>query len=140
VPRDAFRELVAQFPELNRTVSRQLADEVTELNSQLAFEQERQTALRPYLVPKVRRGIVGASRYATRLRQEIKKAAGDRLPVLIFGEPGLGKDNAAALIHFGSGDRKQPMIKLNGDMLQPSGADLFGRVNGKPGLLSWGIL
>ncbi|MDG2616884.1 sigma 54-interacting transcriptional regulator [Thermoleptolyngbya sichuanensis XZ-Cy5] len=137
VPREAFRDLVAQFPELNRTVSRQLADEVTELSSQLVFEQERQAALRPYLVPKVRRGIVGASRYAVRLRQEIKKAAGDRRPVLIFGEPGLGKDNAAALIHFGSGDRKQPMIKLNGDMLQPSGADLFGRVNGKPGLLSW---
>ncbi len=144
IPREAFAALVVQYPELSQTVSRQLATELDEMAAQLAFEQERQTALRPYLVPKVQRGIIGSSRYAIRLRQEMRKAAGmgatttgDRRPVLIFGEPGLNKDNAAALIHFGSRDRKQPLIKLNCETLQPNGADLFGRAGGKAGLLDW---
>jgi transcriptional regulator with AAA-type ATPase domain len=137
LPRPDFEALVDRFPEISRTFSRQLAAELSQVASQLAFEQERQTALRPFLVPKVKQGIVGASRYAVRLRQDIKKAAADRSPVLIFGEPGLGKDNIAALIHFGSGDRKEPLIKVNCETLQPSGADLFGRVGGKAGLLEW---
>ncbi|HHP7246036.1 MAG TPA: sigma 54-interacting transcriptional regulator [Elainellaceae cyanobacterium] len=137
IPRDAFAVIVEQFPEISRTLTRQLAAELEEVSSQLAFEQERQTALRPYIVPKVKRGIVGASRYATRLRQEIRKASNDRTPVLIFGEPGLGKDNAASLIPFGSRDRHQPLIKINCDTIQESGVELFGRAGGKPGLLEW---
>jgi transcriptional regulator with AAA-type ATPase domain/NAD-dependent dihydropyrimidine dehydrogenase PreA subunit len=137
VTAEAFKALVERHPEISRTFSRQLAAELDQVASQLAFEQERQAALRPYLVPKVRRGIVGSSRYAVRLRQDIKKAAADREPVLIFGEPGLGKDNSAALIHFGSSDRHQPIIKINCDTIQVSGAELFGRQRGKPGLLEW---
>jgi len=137
IPADTFAGLIEQYPDISRIVSRQLMAELDEMAAQLVFEQERQTALRPYLVPRVRRGIVGSSRYAVRLRSDIKKAASDRLPVLIFGEPGLGKDNAAALIHFGGRDRKQPLIKLNCDTLQPLGLELFGRAGGKPGLLEW---
>ncbi|HEY9642265.1 MAG TPA: sigma 54-interacting transcriptional regulator, partial [Coleofasciculaceae cyanobacterium] len=137
IPRAAFLALVEAHPEISRTFSRQLAAERDQMAAQLAFEQERQTALRPYLVPKVKQGIVGSSRYAVRLRQDIRKAAGDRRPVLIFGEPGLGKDNIASLIHFGSESRKQPLIKINCDSLQPNGAELFGRAGGKPGLLEW---
>ncbi|MBD3880949.1 sigma 54-interacting transcriptional regulator [Phormidium tenue FACHB-886] len=135
ISRDSFFKLVEQYPEISRTFSRQLAEELNQVSAQLAFEQERQAALRPYLVPKVKQGIVGASRYAVRLRQEIRKASGSHQSVLIFGEPGLGKDNVAALIHFGSADRKQPIIKINCDTLQSSGAELFGRAGGKPGLL-----
>jgi transcriptional regulator with AAA-type ATPase domain/NAD-dependent dihydropyrimidine dehydrogenase PreA subunit len=137
IPQAEFAALVAQHPEISLIFSRQLAAELTQVSSQLAFEQERQTALRPYLVPKVRRGIIGSSRYVMRLRQDIKKATTDRQPVLIFGEPGLGKDNIAALIHFGSSDRKQPLIKVNCDSLQSNGVELFGRAGGKPGLLEW---
>jgi transcriptional regulator with AAA-type ATPase domain/NAD-dependent dihydropyrimidine dehydrogenase PreA subunit len=137
IPRSDFLALTQQYAEIGQTVSRQLATELEQVSSELAYERERQTALRPYLVPKVRRGVVGSSRYAVRLRQEMKKAAGDRGSILIFGEPGLEKDNAAALIHFGSSDRKEPMIKVNCNTLQPNGADLFGRAGGKPGLLEW---
>ncbi len=145
VPRDRFLELVKQHPEINQVFSKQLAAELDQVSSQLEFEQERQTALRPYLVPKVKRGIIGSSRYAVRLRQAIRKASnmrrseeGDRPShVLIFGEPGLGKDNAAALIHFGSSDRRQPLVQINCDTVQTSGVELFGRAGGKPGLLEW---
>lgn len=137
IPKADFLELTRRYPEISQTFSRQLVLELEQMASQLAYERERQIALRPYLVPKVKRGIVGSSRYAVRQRQELKKAAGDRRSVLIFGEPGLEKDNAAALIHFGSASRSEPMVKVNCDTLQTSGADLFGRVGGKPGLLEW---
>lgn len=135
IPATQFRQLMEQFPEITQTFSRQLAQELAQVSAQLAFEQERQVTLRPYLVPKAKRGVVGRSRYAVRLRQQIKKAAEDRRPVMIFGEPGLEKDNAAALIHFGSPQRREPVIKLEASRLQTSGAELFGRAGGKPGLI-----
>ncbi|MBD2326599.1 sigma 54-interacting transcriptional regulator [Alkalinema sp. FACHB-956] len=136
VPRDRLRSIVQQYPEVGQLVSQQLAEALQEVEATLNFERERERALRPYLVPKVRRGIVGASRYAVRLRQDIRKATGDRQPVLIFGEPGLNKDNIAALIHFGSADRHEPLVKLNCNTLQANGADLFGRGN-RSGILDW---
>lgn len=137
IPADRFQQLAGQSPELTLALSRQLAEELAAVSSQLTLEQERQAVLQPYLVTKAKRGIIGKSRYAVRLRQQIKEAAGDRQPVLIFGEPGLEKDNIAALIHFGSASRRQPMIQLKCSVLQASGADLFGRANGKPGLIEW---
>jgi len=134
---ESFRQLVAQYPEITQTITLQLAEEVAQLASDLNYSLERQIALRPYLITKVKRGIIGNSRYAVRLRQQIKDASSDRRPGLIFGEPGLEKDNAAALIHFSSSQRRQPIIKVNCDRILASGAELFGRVGGKPGLLEW---
>jgi transcriptional regulator with AAA-type ATPase domain/NAD-dependent dihydropyrimidine dehydrogenase PreA subunit len=130
-----MRALIAKYPEITQVFSQQLAEELAIVSSKLNFEQERAYILRPYLVTKARRGIVGRSRYAVRLRQQIKQASDNRDSVLIFGEPGLGKDNAAALIHFGSSQRREPIIKIDCSTLQASGAELFGRANGKFGLL-----
>ncbi len=74
---------------------------------------------------RVRRGVVGDSRYARRLRSAIHDAAHDpdHRPVLISGEPGLGKDNLAALIHYGSDQRRQLLLRFNHRDLQgPAGA------------------
>ncbi|MBD2104369.1 sigma 54-interacting transcriptional regulator [Leptolyngbya sp. FACHB-261] len=136
IPKAEFEALSRQYPQIARVVSQQLADELATVASQLALEQERSNTLRPYLVPKATRGIVGSSRYAVRLRQQIREAANDRRPVLIFGEAGTGKVNAAALIHFMSPNRREPLIRLNCGALQTSGADLFGRTGGKLGLLA----
>lgn len=130
-----FQTLLGQYPSIGQMFAQNLAEEVAQLTSQLANEQERQTILLPYLVTKAQRGIVGKSRYATRLRKQIQEASGDRKSVLVFGEPGLEKDNIAALVHYGSRDRRQPIIKLDSGTLQVNGADLFGRVGGKTGLL-----
>ena len=78
---------------------------------------------------------MGTSRYAKRLRQDIRDASRDRNSVLISGEAGLEKDNIAALIHFGSPSRRSPIIQVNCRDLQSSGAELFGRWGGKPGLI-----
>ena len=136
IERQKFQELSEQYPVITQAFSQQLASQVKELSAQLLFEQERQLTLRPYLVSKAKRGVIGKSRYATRLRSQIKQAAKSRESVLLFGEPGLEKDNLAALIHFGSSYRRQPIIKVDCDKLQTSGAELFGRSGGKPGLIA----
>ncbi len=130
-----FQDLVKQYPEITQAFSQQLAQQVKDLSSQLTFEQERQIILRPYLVSKAKRGVIGKTRYAKQLRSQIKKASDTRDATLIFGEPGLEKDNLAALIHFGSLYRKEPIIKIDCGKLQVSGAELFGRAGGKPGLI-----
>ncbi|MFQ3613800.1 MAG: sigma 54-interacting transcriptional regulator, partial [Cyanobacteriota bacterium] len=132
IPAAVVRAWAAEYPQVatwlsNRVEAQELAEALAQMTARLTYEQERQVALRPYLVPKVERGIVGPSRYAVRLRQQVKEAAHSCEPILIFGEPGLEKDNIAALIHFGSPYRRQPMIKLDCSALQASGADLFGR-------------
>ncbi len=87
--------------------------------------------LAPLLVGRARRGVVGSSRYARSLRESVRLAAADvtARPVLISGEPGLEKDNLAALIHFGSAARHQLMLQLDGALLRPDGSDLFGTVD-----------
>ncbi|CAN5826748.1 sigma 54-interacting transcriptional regulator [soil metagenome] len=135
-----FQELAEEFPALNQDLSRLLADALEEVSEQLAYEQERQQALLPYRMTRVKRGVVGGSRYAIRLRQNIREVTrldaqdGRRSPVLIFGEPGLGKDNLAALIHFGSANKAAPMVRVNCETLRSQ--DLFGRGE-QPGLLEW---
>ena len=47
--------------------------------------------------------------------------------MLISGEPGLEKDNLAALIHFGSAARRQWLVRLDGATLRVDGANLFGQ-------------
>ena len=71
--------------------------------------------LAPYLVGRPRRGVVGSSRQAKRLREELHQASSDpsTRPVLLVGEPGLEKDNLAALIHFGSRRRNHLMLRLD---------------------------
>ena len=101
-------------------------------------EQDRYERLAPYRVVKTRRGVLGSSRYACKLRQELREAAKDqaRRPVLVMGEPGLEKDNLAALIHFGSADRRQPLVRIDGALLHADGSDLWGRPNrDEPSLL-----
>jgi transcriptional regulator with AAA-type ATPase domain len=135
IPTQTLRDLVKQYPEIVQAFSQYLAESVQKLSSQLNFEQERQTILRPYLVTKAKRGIIGKSRYGTRLRSQIKQASQDRQSVLIFGEPGLEKDNIAALIHFSSRDRTEEIVKVDSSKIQASGAELFGRIGGKLGLI-----
>jgi len=136
VERDQFQRLVQDYPDILQTFTRQLVEAVRRLSFQFSYEQERQAILRPYLVTRAKRGVVGRSRYADRLRGQLREASADHQPVLIFGEPGLEKDNLAALIHYGSSQRRTPMVQVNCGQLQASGADLFGRSGGKPGLLA----
>ncbi len=139
---DRLLALAEAYPEFRDLVSQDMAAELASLSAQLAYEKDRQQALRSYEVSRVRRGVIGRSRYAQRLRQNVRDASQAvidpntkrRSPLVITGEPGLNKDNLAALIHFGSGNRRNPMIRVDCQTLRPQ--DLFGR-DEQPGLLDW---
>jgi transcriptional regulator with AAA-type ATPase domain/NAD-dependent dihydropyrimidine dehydrogenase PreA subunit len=129
-----WQQLVSEYPDTPRIYAQRLANKLEQLQEQIDYERDRELALRPYLVTKAKRGIIGSSRYAVKLRQQIRSAT-KAASVLIVGEPGLEKDNIAALIHFGSDRRRQPVISLKSALLQ--GSELFGRQGGKIGLLEW---
>uniref|UniRef100_UPI0030DC07B5 sigma 54-interacting transcriptional regulator n=3 Tax=Cyanobacteriota TaxID=1117 RepID=UPI0030DC07B5 len=137
MPRQQWQDLIQNYPEITQAFSQDLAQELAEVAQALQQEQQQQEILRPYLVTKAKRGVVGKSRYAKRLRQQIREAGTHDRSIYIFGEPGLEKDNLAALIHYGSPRRRQPIIKIDCSILQKSGAELFGRTDGKKGLLAW---
>lgn len=84
-------------------------------------------SLAPLLVGRERRGVVGSSRYAKTLRESVRQAAADvqQRAVFILGEPGLEKDNIAALIHFGSPQRKELMLRLDAALTKADGCDLL---------------
>lgn len=60
-----------------------------------------------------------------------------RRPTLIFGEPGLEKDNIAAQIHYRSSKHQEwPIARFDCGKLDSYGSQLFGR-GSKQGLLHW---
>ncbi|WP_411876519.1 4Fe-4S binding protein [Vulcanococcus limneticus] len=109
------------------------ADEARDAGSSAASAlPEAFRRLAPHAVGRTRRGVVGSSRYARNLREAIRRAAEDPAagPVLLVGEPGLEKDNLAALIHFGSPARHQLLVRFDGALLDADGSDLFGSASG----------
>eukprot|EP00879_Flechtneria_rotunda_P013356 GHRR01013946.1.p1 GENE.GHRR01013946.1~~GHRR01013946.1.p1 ORF type:complete len:902 (+),score=300.53 GHRR01013946.1:340-3045(+) len=138
----ALLELAGRRPdlvlELGLRLSQDMAGKLEQMEASMQDEERRQRALQPYLVSTPKRGIVGNSKYADRLRRQIVAAARDhkRSHCLIFGEPGLRKDNIAALLHFGSPDRHKPMVEADAAGMDPFMTELFGR-GSKEGLLHW---
>ena len=57
-----------------------------------------------------------------------------REPVLFFGEPGIEKVNYAALAHFGSVWRHEPLALVDCSRLDRDAVEVFGR-GSKEGLL-----
>ena len=94
--------------------------------------------LAPFVLGRARRGVVGSSRYAQRLRTSVLEAARDpqRQPVLISGEPGLEKDNLAALVHYGSAERRRLLVRLDASGLQGSSLNLLNELGSNTLLVS----
>ena len=96
--------------------------------------------LSPYATGRPNRGVVGASRYAQRLREDLIEAAEDQhnRTLMIRGEPGLGKDNLAALVHFGSSQRRKLLVRLGPTDLKKK-ADVLLNSIGENTLLVSGV-
>src|SRR5437016_3072009 len=58
------------------------------------------------------RSLVGRSRAFRLVYEQIERAAGSDVPVLLYGETGTGKDLAAHAIHEMSARRKGPFITV----------------------------
>ncbi|MGB6067425.1 MAG: sigma 54-interacting transcriptional regulator [Desulfomonilaceae bacterium] len=119
-----------------------LAKKLSLLESKVEFYEQELISLRStrYTIDS----IVGVSDQMVNLKREALKAARTRLPVLITGRSGTGKELFAQAIHCASGRRLYPFIRINcaaipKDLLE---SELFGyergaftgaRSDGKPG-------
>ena len=57
--------------------------------------------------------IVGSSKAMQRLRQQIKRLASVRTPVLLQGESGTGKSTIAEILHSGSADEGAELVRID---------------------------
>ncbi|NOJ95293.1 sigma 54-interacting transcriptional regulator [Corallococcus coralloides] len=78
------------------------------------------------------RSVVVADAALTRLFELLRRLAASPLPVLIHGETGAGKENAAWAVHYWSPRSAQPFVPLNCAALPESlvEAELFGHERG----------
>ena len=94
---------------------------MTELSSSAADRaQARLLRLAPYLIGRTRRGIVGSSRYAQRLREQIRNAAADSA--------------------FGSAARRQLLLRVDGASLRPDGGLLIDQLDKAPEAVQQALL
>lgn len=137
IPGSTIRRLAQRYPDLTLQVTRSMAQRLVSMEEAVKEDLRRGRLLKPYLVPSPKRGVIGNSKYADRLRKQVVAAARDnrRGSVLIFGEPGLEKDVIASLVHFGGLSRDGPLASLDCDRLEASGVELFGHGD-REGLLS----
>jgi DNA-binding NtrC family response regulator len=77
-------------------------------------------------------GIIGVSKHLQRIIERIRKAARNKLTVLILGETGTGKELIARAIHNQSDRASRPFKPLNCAGLNENllESDLFGHVRG----------
>lgn len=76
--------------------------------------------------------LVGVSQAVEQLREQVHRVAPATTPVLIYGEPGVGKEVVARSIHQHSSRRTKPFITINcsaipGELLE---GELFGHEKG----------
>ncbi len=84
-------------------------------------------------VPPVGDGkLIGESSAIGRLREEIRRAAGLRYPVLLRGETGTGKELVSSAIHHASSRKERPFVTVNVGLFpaDQAGSELFGTERG----------
>jgi DNA-binding NtrC family response regulator len=110
-----------------------------------AAEGESATSAASAAAEEGLRNLVGDSPAMLKVRQAILRAAERRLPVLILGETGTGKELVARAIHACSPWHDEPFVPVDCGSLAPTliESELFGHVRGaftgatqsRPGLM-----
>ena len=77
-------------------------------------------------------GMIGESSAMVRLRQDIQRLTDLRVPTLLRGETGTGKELVARAIHDAGPRREKPFIAINLGAIPPAlaAAELFGATQG----------
>ena len=112
-------ELLARIDQFAR-------EAVARYEDRLLKQSLERTEIQPYA------GLVGASPAMRRIIERIKKAARNKLTVLIVGETGTGKELIARAIHNASDRARKPFCSLNCAGLSETliESELFGHVKG----------
>lgn len=142
LPKAVFQELMVQYPSIRQVIYSQLSQDLDDYAQRIAWEQVRIQALQSYIPPLPgENSILGSSKAAQKLTQQIHQAAANLHPAVFQAQLGTGKTFLAGLIHIRSELASQPFAEMNCADL-PRAEDgrlntdaLFGRVGQQPGIL-----
>ncbi|WP_416668665.1 sigma 54-interacting transcriptional regulator [Egbenema bharatensis] len=142
LPQTALQALVAQYPSVQQLIHSLVTQDLNHYAARIAWEEIRLQGLQAYIqsVPG-ESGILGHSKAAQKLAEQVKQAAGNLNPVVVQAQSGTGKTFLAGLIHARSVLAAQPFAELDcADLPRtPEGGlntdALFGREGQKPGIL-----
>ncbi len=99
------------------------------------FQNERANAGAPSIDPAdIEAQLIGASPLVKKLRQQVRKLASVRTPVLLQGERGTGKSVVAELLHAANAESDAQIVRIDCNLSSDSGfhAGLMGE-NGSGG-------
>ncbi|WP_200324799.1 sigma 54-interacting transcriptional regulator [Sphaerospermopsis aphanizomenoides] len=142
LPKAAFQHLIVAHPSIQQVIHSQLAQDLNEYATRIAWSQVRIQSLQSYIQPVASQtGIIGSSKAAQKLIEQVNQAAANLQPVILQGQPGTGKTFVAGLIHTRSELASQPFAELDcGELLRAEDGRLntdvlFGRIGQQPGIL-----
>ncbi|MGE5655183.1 MAG: cyclic nucleotide-binding domain-containing protein [Actinomycetota bacterium] len=142
LPQAAFQTLLVEYPSIQQVIHTVLSQDLHEYAARIAWEQVRIQGLQSYIQPiPSETTILGSSKVAQKLAEQIDRAATNLKPVIFQAPVGTGKTFLAGLIHARSGLASQPFAEMDCANL-PRAEDgrlntdaLFGRVGQRPGIL-----
>jgi len=142
LPKTTFQALLIEFPEIQQVIHSLLSQDLMEYATRIAREQTRIQGLQAYIQPVSNEAtILGSSKAAQKLREQIRYVSSTLSPVIFQAPVGSGKTFLAKLIHVQSRLSTQPFAEIDCADLPhtPDGRlntdALFGRVGQQPGVL-----
>ncbi|WP_225892576.1 sigma 54-interacting transcriptional regulator [Nostoc sphaeroides] len=142
LPQAAFHRLIIEYPSIQQVIHSLLSQDLHEYATRIAWEQMRIQALQSYIQPvPSETSILGSSKAAQKLAQQINQAAAHLEPVVLQAQAGTGKTFLAGLIHSRSELASQPFAEMDcANLLRAEDGRLdtdalFGRVGQLAGIL-----
>jgi len=114
LPQIALHHLLKTYPEIQQVINALLAQEVSDFTARIIWEEHRIQGLQSYIQP-IPRGetILGSSKAAHKLTEQMTLAAADLRPVIFQAQPGSGKTFLAGLIHAQSPLASQSFAEMD---------------------------
>lgn len=112
---EGLMQLLERNSELNRSIIATLAARVKEAGARLHRTRLRERSLADHITRQAaltHQEWVGAGAWSQRIRAAIVRGGRSLEPVLFVGEPGTGKELAAARLHYNSQRKEGPFIVL----------------------------
>ncbi|MBW4590965.1 MAG: sigma 54-interacting transcriptional regulator, partial [Aetokthonos hydrillicola CCALA 1050] len=142
LPKAAFDALIVKYPSIQQVIQSQLAEDLQEYSTRIATLEMRIQGLQSYIQPVPSdKSILGKSKAAQKLTQQINQAAASTEPVVLQAQTGTGKTFVAGLIHAQSALASQPFAEMDcADLTRAEDGRLntdalFGRVGQQMGIL-----
>lgn len=92
LPQDAFQTLIAEYPAFQRMIHSLVSQDLNDYAARIAWEEVRIQSLQAYIHPvPIEATLLGNSKAAQKLKEQIQQAAVELSPVVFQAQTGTGK-------------------------------------------------